>query len=272
MTAESAASVSEAFRMGALEQATALAADAIKAAPTESRARFTFFEMLLFSNQTERADKVLDTLQAMDAKAGVYIAECRQLLRADVIRRQYWSSCREPEFVGDAEPSQLLCLRAQAELKAGDDVLAAKTAEEAEQVRAPAPGHVGTKAFADFRDVDDLCGGSLEVLTTTGRYFQIPFGRIESAEFQAAHCYRDLYWRRCQLSVRGGPDGVVYVPALYGGTVELAADSPDRGKLLTGQLTEWTEGPLVRGIGQKLFLAGDEGLPVLDIGTLTFGE
>lgn len=271
MTADSAAAVSEAFRKGEPERAAELAAAAVRAAPTDSRVRFTFFEMLLFSAQMERADRVLDTLQSMDTQAAVYVAECRQLLRAEIIRQQYWSSCREPEFVGEASKSQLLCLRAHAELRSGDETLAAKTAGEAEGFRDTVSGKAGAEVFADFRDADDLCDGSLEILTTTGRYFQIPFSRIESAEFHEAKCYRDLYWRRCELSVQGGPDGVVYVPVLYGCTAELTVDSPERGRLLTGQLTEWTEGPLVRGIGQKLFLAGEEGLPVLDVGTLMFG-
>lgn len=272
MIADVVSTISEAFCKGGLEQACDLASAAVRAAPADSVARFRLFEMLLFSNQMERADKVLDALQALDATSAVYSAECRQLLRAHIIRQQYWTSCREPAFLGDVEPFQVLCLRAQVALRAGEATLAAGTAVDAEKARPPVSGHAGQDAFLDFRDGDDLCGGVLEVLTTTGRYFHIPFSRIERAEFQPPGCYRDLYWRRCQLSVRGGPDGVVYIPVLYGETAELAANSPDRGKLLTGRLTDWTKGPLVRGIGQKMFLAGDEGLPVLDIKTLTFGE
>ncbi|MBS0986206.1 type VI secretion system accessory protein TagJ [Acetobacter thailandicus] len=271
MTSDSiSTTATEAFRSGNPEHAVELATAAVRATPTQSQARFRLFEMLLFSNQFERADNVLDALQKLDTKAALYIAECRQLLRAEVSRQSYWSSGQKPEFLQGCEPAQALCLRALTELHAQDNVAAATTLEEAENIRPHAPGETNKAEFSDFRDTDDLCAGALEVLTTTGRYFQVPFSRVESASFLPVKCHRDLYWRGCHLNITNGPDGIVYIPAIYGATATLAEHLPERGKLLTGQMTEWTDGDVTRGIGQRLFLAGDEGLTLYDIGELTF--
>jgi len=66
------------------------------------------------------------------------------------------------------------------------------------------------------------------------------------------------------MVVREGPDGDVYLPALYP-TDAAAGDS-----LRLGRATEWTEGEPVRGIGQRLYLAGEEGVPVQQLAVLEF--
>jgi type VI secretion system protein ImpE len=64
------------------------------------------------------------------------------------------------------------------------------------------------------------------------------------------------------MVVRNGPDGEVYLPALYAGS-HLSPD--DRVKL--GRLTDWQGGgdaPMC-GIGQKTFLVGDSDLSSMEL-------
>src|SRR6201992_3106401 len=81
----------------------------------------------------------------------------------------------------------------------------------------PQPIHCVTDnvAYGDFRDLDDLNAAHIEVLTTTGKYFWIPTASIASIEFRKPDKRRDLLWRRANLSVNEGPDGEVFVPAIY---------------------------------------------------------
>ena len=104
-------------------------------------------------------------------------------------------------------------------------------------------GSIDGKAFDDFRDADDLQAGYFEVLTTTGKYFWIPTERIELINFDKPKRARDLYWRRVNMSVRSGPDGVVYLPALYGDDDPGLSD-----ELRLGQATDWIE---FRGAGPR---------------------
>ena len=128
-------------------------------------------------------------------------------------------------------------------------------------MRPPVAGRLADTGFADWRDTDDLWSGSFEILTSTGKYFWIPTERVVSLEFHAPSRPRDLLWRRCTMTVRDGPDGDVYMPAIYETDPSLS-DRPLRDTLRLGRETEWTQAMPVRGLGQRLFLAGDEAVAI----------
>jgi len=173
-----------------------------------------------------------------------------------------------PEFVTEPTPAQRLQLAALVALQAGEISEAVRQTESAEAIRPRVSGQLGDVRFDDFRDADDLLAGSLEVLTTTGKYFWIPVERIISAEFHPPTRTRDLIWRRVSMSVVDGPEGDVYVPAIYA-----AAEPPTDAQRL-GRTTDWREldGQLVRGLGQRIFLVGDDGLNIMSLGSLRFGS
>jgi type VI secretion system protein ImpE len=141
------------------------------------------------------------------------------------------------------------------------------TAEAAEAAEAARPALSGTRdgvAFADFRDADDLIAGNFEVLTTTGKYFWIPMETVISLEFHAPRRPRDLFWRHCGMLVRNGPEGDVYLPAVYD-TVSAVNDAHRLGRA-----TEWTATAPVRGSGQRVFLVGEAGVAIHELGTVEF--
>jgi type VI secretion system protein ImpE len=203
----------------------------------------------------------------VDPTAAVAVAEFRQLLRAEVARRQLFRDGRVPEFLGEPTASQRHALAALVAARSGDAAEAARLSTEAEVARPHAPGQRDGHHFDDLRDADDLLAGSFEVLTTTGKYFWIPIERVASVEFHPPRRPRDLLWRRASMSVNDGPDGDVYIPATY---------APPEGttdpSLLLGRSTDWVgpdEGP-VRGLGQRTFLIGDEASPIMQLASLSF--
>jgi type VI secretion system protein ImpE len=255
------------FRSGRLADAVAAANAAVRKAPADLAPRVLLAELLLFAGNLERADVILDAGSVVDPQAAVVIAEFRQLLRADMARRQQRRDGRLPEFLGEPTQALALTLRAFIALRAGDAAETAALAAQAEALRPRVTGTVDGTAFDDFRDADDLLAGYFEVLTTTGKYFWIPTERIETISFDKPKRARDLYWRRVSMSVRGGPDGVVYLPALYGD------DNPDLGdELRLGRATDWIEGSggPVRGVGQRMFLAGQDLVSVMDVTEIGF--
>ncbi|HEV8678080.1 MAG TPA: type VI secretion system accessory protein TagJ, partial [Stellaceae bacterium] len=227
---------------------------------------------LVFDGNLDRADLILDAASQADPSSAVVVAEFRQLLRADIARRQLIRDGRVPEFLDDPTPALRAALAAQVALRAGDVAEAARQAAEAETLRPRVPGVLnfggGDTPFDDFRDVDDLCAGYFEVLTTTGKYYWIPTERVASIVFHPPKRARDLAWRRVTMSVNAGPDGEVYLPAIYDSR---QADLADDYRL--GHTTDWTEteGEPVRGVGQRVFLAGDEAHGIMELGELRFG-
>jgi type VI secretion system protein ImpE len=226
--------------------------------------RFLLAELLLFDGNFERAETVLDAAQSIDPNAALMVAEFRQLLRAAVARRQLGCDGRVPEFVGEPTQAQQCLLEALVQWRSGDRSAAAKAVEAAEALRPSVSGVGNGAAFTDFRDADDLVGGNFEVLTTTGKYFWIPTERVVSMEFHTPKRPRDLFWRRCSMIVRDGPDGDVYLPALY------ETDATSDVSLRLGRTTEWAGPTPFRGGGQRVFLMGEDGVPINELRTLEF--
>lgn len=259
------------FHAGRLDDAVAAANAAVRKAPAELAPRILLAELLVFAGNLERADVILDAASLVDPQAGMVVAEFRQLLRADKARRQLRRDGRLPEFLGAPTETMAAVLEAHVALRSGDAAGAAAMVARAEELRpraaGTAVGGTGEVTFDDFRDADDLNAGFFEVLTTTGKYFWIPTERIESIEFHQPKRARDLCWRRVSMSVRDGPDGDVYLPAIYGN------EEPARGdEFRLGRATDWVQpdGDFVLGIGQRVFLAGEEPVSIMALNRIDF--
>jgi type VI secretion system protein ImpE len=262
-------SVSDAFRQGDIAAAIAAATAEVRGKPRDAGARWVLAEMLLFGGEAERADKMLDAAALDDPNPNVI--EFRKLLRAEVTRGQVWHEGRAPRFQGeDATPSQQAALRALIASRLGDPAAATLAAEEAEALRPRAAGRAelanGTVlAFDDLRDADDIAAPFVEVLTVGGEHMWVPVERIRELRFEPPKRPRDLAWRRMNIELKDGTEGVVYMPATY----PVAGAAPDAIRL--GRVTEWSEGEgPVRGAGQRLFLAGEEALAANDLAALLF--
>ena len=89
------------FRAGKLADAVAAANAAVRKAPADLAPRVLLAELLMFAGNLERADVILDAGSSIDPQAAVVIAEFRQLLRAEMARRQQRRDGRLPEFLGE---------------------------------------------------------------------------------------------------------------------------------------------------------------------------
>jgi type VI secretion system protein ImpE len=257
----------ECFQSGNLAGAIAAATEEVKQHPTQTSPRGLLAELLCFAGDLDRADKHLDAIGHQDPQTMLGISLLRQLVRAELARREFYLQGRLPEFLVQPPAHVRLALDASICVREGKPGEAAAKLAEAEQLRPHLHGTDGDKPFDDFRDVDDLISTFFEVFTSTGKYYWIPNERMERIEFHAPERPRDLLWRRAHMVVTDGPDGEVFVPALYYGS---HADEDDRIKL--GRMTDWRggEGEPVRGVGQRLFLVGDEARSILEIQDINF--
>jgi type VI secretion system protein ImpE len=159
-----------------------------------------------------------------------------------------------------------LLLEASLRARENDVAEAARMLDSAEEARPALAGICDGKPFDDLRDLDDRVGGVFEILTSTGKYFWIGADQIESIEFDARERPLDLLWRPAEVSVRGGPTGKVYMPAIYAPFVADAVPGAEEA-LRLARRTEWTggDGSPTRGHGQRALLVGDEERPMLEI-------
>lgn len=256
----------EHYQAGRLTEAVAAASEEVKRHPTDLDRRGLLGELLCFVGELERADLQLDAMGHQDPQLAVGVSLFRQLIRAAQARAQFYAEGRLPEFLDRPCPRLQCHLQASIRLREGDVGEAARLLEEAEQQRMPLAGHCDGEAFEDLRDLDDLTASLFEVLTSTGKYYWIPMERVERIEFRPPERPRDLLWRRALMTVRDGPDGEVFLPTLYAGS---HAESDDRLRL--GRATDWRggrDGP-TRGVGQRMFLVGEEARGILELQEIT---
>jgi len=121
-------------------------------------------------------------------------------------------------------------------------------------------GELNDKPFQTLRDCDDLFGPVLEVMAH-GDYYWLPLQQVESLMMNAPKYPRDLLWLPAKLSLRDGPAGDVFLPALYPGSHQHADN-----QIKLGRQTDWQGGDAgpVRGIGFRMFLVDDDAKSLLE--------
>jgi type VI secretion system protein ImpE len=258
---------SEAFKAGKLADATAAAIEQVRNNPADRGKRFFLAELFVFAGDLERADKQLDVMFQPNAEDLMAVTLFRQLIRAETARREVFAQGRLPEFLHQPGDHIKMHLEASIRLRENKPAEAAEQLAKAEGLRPAVSGTCDGAAFDDFRDLDDLTAPVFEVLTANGNYYWVPLEMVEMVEFQKPERARDLYWRPAHMIVTEGPDGVVYVPALYHGSHAAADES-----LKLGRSTAWEEGegkPYL-GRGLREFLVGDSAKTVMELTKIEF--
>lgn len=255
------------FEAGRLSDAIAAGNEEVKAAPQDIQRRSLLAELLCVAGDLERAERQFDAIATQDPTTAVRVAALRQLVRADMARRQVWTEGRMPEFAGTPPEHVTLRLEALMHLREGRAEEAAACLARAEEARPVVAGTHNGVPFEDFRDLDDLTAGIFEVMTVTGKYFWIPLEQVDEAVFTVPSRPLDSAWRTVQMTVRGGPEGEVVVPATYP-----VLSGELREALRLGRATDWIEdrAGFVTGQGLRCFLVGEESVSILDLRALAF--
>jgi len=239
-------------------------ADELRHMPDSISKRAFYIELLCFNGEFAKAEQQLETLLTMSPDTLLTVATWRQLVQAAQARKDVFTQGRTPEVIGKptarirTQLEILLLLREQRTNQA------AALARALEQQREPCPAIVNGVQVGDVRDLDDLCGGILEVMASNGKYFWIEFEQIASLELTPPKRTLDLLWRKASLQLKNGSEGEVFIPAIYEHT------PADNETARLGRKTDWQDlGGLICGIGQRMWLIGDQARPISEIRSLS---
>lgn len=260
-------SFSEEYSKGNIDTCINNLVQEIKEQPDQHVKRMLFGQMLCVAGEYERADKQLDLLSTLEPKYLMEVANWRSLIRAAQHREDFYKEGRPPDVIGKQSPQMENHIEAIAALRADDDKTFAEALKKAEAGRQSVKGTWNEEgnAFDDFRDLDDLNGGFMEVLAPNEKYYWIANEAISSIIFEEAKLPIDYLWRKADLVLSDGTQGEVYVPVTYIDTVN------DKQRL--ARETDWNENEAtetVRGLGQKTYLIGDQAVSILEIDSLDF--
>jgi type VI secretion system protein ImpE len=256
----------ELFAAGQLSQAVTAALDEVKRKPTDFAARWRLAEFASLQGDLERAEKQLQALLTQFPDKLISIMLFRNLLRGEQARRDVASEGRVPEFLTEPTDALRASLAALVALRGGDGAEAAKQVAAAEAARQPLAGQWDGEAFDDLRDLDDVFGPVLEFITSDGKCAWLPLEHIVWLKMEPPARATDLIWRQADLMVHGGQRTKAFLPMIYPETHREAHDA-----LKLGRATEWKDAApgVVRGIGQRMWLVGDEQRSLLEVKNLT---
>jgi type VI secretion system protein ImpE len=220
------------YRAGRLDDAIEALGTALRDDPTDAQRRTFLFELLCFAGSYDRAEKQLDILgqSSKDAELGTLLY--RSALHAE--------RTRQAMFAGNG-----LALGGPAPK--------------------PVAATLNGTSFDALRDADPRIGARLE-LFVAGQYTWLPLEQVESISLQPPQRLRDLLWIpavvRPAEAFRQLELGEVLLPVLTPG----AWRHPDPAVRL-GRVTVWDALDEERDVpaGQKLWLAGDEEIPFLEV-------
>jgi len=252
------------FRSGRLAEAIAAAQKIVRQQPADRAARCTYGELLVFDGDLDRADSAFAAAaqgELPTTKASLGLNLRRALVRGEARRRQCYEDGRPPLLLTEPSQATKSSLRAITLVREGDIAGAAAAIREVDERRARPSGECGGRRFTEWRDLDDLCAGHLEIISPMGEYLWVDVATISEIRFSPPEVMIDLLWRQTDVRTRDGASIEGYMPVLYVGS---HADPDELVKL--GRTTRWhsLDDDLSRGVGQRCIWLGEEDTAVLE--------
>jgi len=195
----------------------------------------------------------------------------REALGCEAVRQNVFLGQRSPLVFGDPAPWTALMIEALRLTADGQHSQSQQLRNEALESAPATSGAIQTGAeespaepFEWIADADPRLGPILEAIVN-GRYYWIPFHRIQRIQIEAPADLRDMVWLPAYFTWANGGEAFGMIPTRYPGS-ESHAD----GLIQLARKTEWVQhDDVFLGLGQRL-LATDQGeYPLLDVRDIT---
>jgi type VI secretion system protein ImpE len=243
----------------------------IKKEPALAKHRIFLFQLLAVMGKWERALTQLNLVGEMDASALPMVHTYRQALNVEALRKAVFAGERTPLVFGKPERWNALCLEAL-RLDAQSKHAEAKELRSAAFEMAPATsgrfGDPHDERFDWIADADERLGPMLEAIID-GKYYWVPFARVQSLTIEPPSDLRDLVWMPAHFRWTNGGESVGLIPTRYPGSEDSSDD-----RIRIAARTEWvalgSEG--YQGLGQRLLATEATEYALMDLRKLTFDQ
>ena len=253
-------SAEQSLREGRLLDALAELQAQVRKEPANAKHRIFLFQLLAALGQWERALNQLNVVGEMDALALPMVQTYREALRCEIFRAEVFTGRRSPLIFGDPASWVALLLEALRLTAAGQHVQARTVRDQAFETAPTTAGAIDQQPFDWIADADPRLGPVLEAIVN-GRYYWIPFQRIQTIVLEKPADLRDYVWMPAHFTWANGGETVGLIPARY-------PDSPTSTDPLVqlGRKTEWREcdAETWLGLGQRMLTTDQGEYPLLD--------
>jgi len=238
----------ELVQSGRLEEGLSALQMEIRDKPEDQKSRIFLFQLNCVLGRLDKALTQLQVIASLDAETMLLAQIFRPVITCEMLRREVFAGKRTPIIFG--EPMEWMGLLVQAnELVAkGEYAAAAESRGRAFEAAPVSAGKINGETFEWIADADSRLGPVLEAIIE-GKYYWVPFCRIQKIETEKPSDLRDLVWQPAQFTWTNGGAVPGHIPARYPGT-EQSADGP----LRLARKTEWVQQPgeTCLGLGQRV--------------------
>jgi type VI secretion system protein ImpE len=239
----------ELLQQGNPEAALSALQERVRAQPSVAKLRVFLFQLLCVLGQWERARTQLKVLSDLDASTLAMVNVYGRALACESLREEVFAGRRTPLILGEPLPWMAMLVEAlELEAKGAYVKAIAVRAQALEQATA-VPGSVDGVAFEWIADADPRLGPMCEMLID-GKYYWVPFERMELLAIEKPQDLRDVVWLPANVRLTNSGEWAALIPARYPGS---EAD-PDFAVRLARK-TVWNEisDELYHGRGLRLF-------------------
>jgi type VI secretion system protein ImpE len=237
----------------------------VRAKPADPKLRVFLFQLLCVLGQWERALNQLDVASGLDPEAVAMQKTYGDAVRCEAVRDDVFDGKKSPMIFG--QPDQWLAFLIESLLVAGrgeagrSQELRARAFDEAPASQ----GDIDGRPFAWIADADSRIGPVLEAVIN-GRYYWVPFSRLNKVEIEPPEDLRDIVWMPARLQFENGGESVALIPTRYPGS-EKASD----GSIALARRTVWEEiaPDMHRGLGQRIIATDADETPLMEIRTIS---
>jgi len=239
---------------------------AVRASPADASTRMKLFRLFVATGQWERASTQLDAASNLDAGLGFTAMVYKQALACERFREEVFAGRRTPVIAGEPPRWMALmfeALRADSATAGSGAALRAQALDEAQ----PAVGRLNGERFEWIADADSRLGPVIECYVD-GKYYWVPFERVERVELPQPEDLLDLAWMAGEITFTGGGNKHVLLPVRYPGS-----ERSDDDDVVMARRTDWSgdDEHGWRGLGQRVWATDATELGLLDVRLVEVG-
>ena len=249
----------EFVQAGRLEEGLAALQKEIRDKPEDTRLRIFLFQLNCVLGRLDKALTQLQVIASLNADTMLLAQIFRPVIACEMLRREVFAGKRTPIIFGEPAEWMGLLIQANELVARGEFGAAAECRGKAFEAAPASSGKVNGEPFEWIADADSRLGPMLEAIIE-GKYYWVPFCRIQKIETEKPSDMRDLVWLPAQFTWSNGGAVPGHIPARYPGTEE-SADGP----LRLARSTEWRQHPAdtCLGLGQRVLATDAHEYPLL---------